>query len=360
MKTNFKVTPSPTPNKGIMFVNHQEHNRSGHMGHALVEYKPGEILAFYPNCSAEDERWKGHSGYGWMEFKRSLDGGETWSEPIIEPNSKALFDKNVGKTFMCEKAIKTDSGRIILFYLMCDMVTNGHIWEPYFLPHYAYSDDGCHTISQAGPLFDVKGRVYDALYKDGTVYVLFLADPELPGKAHSGDYDMQLYTSIDNGETFQFRSKVAFSSTKHCFYGTMSFMPNGDLIVYTYNELDEFNLKYTISHDNGITWENNRCAYFDKKIRNPQLIYYKDRYFIHGRSGQKGENAGALVLYSSTDGINWDKGIYLRLHEEGKGSGAYSNNLIVHCEDGKERLMIHSSHAYEDNKTNIIMFFVDI
>lgn len=359
MENNFKTVPENIPNDGIMFVDHQKNNRSGHMGHALIEYAPGEVLAFYPNCSAEDLKYRGHSGHGWMEYKRSTDGGETWSESIIEPNSKALFDSNVGRTFMCEKIVKTDTGRLVLFYLNCDIITNGHIWEPYFEPYYAFSEDNGETFSSAKQLFDKRGRVYDAVYRDGIIYVLFFANPELPGLAHSEEYDYLLYTSSDNGETFELRSKIPFNTMIDRFYGTMCFSPEGKLIVYTYDQKDEHNLIYIISDDNGLNWGKECKAYFKKKLRNPQLIYYKDRFFIHGRGGEEGLY-GALVLYTSPDGINWDEGYYMRYHTDGCGAGAYSNNLIVHLPNGKERLMIHSSHAYEHAKTNIIMFFVDI
>ena len=42
--------------------------------------KNEKILAFYPNCSLDE---KGHSAVGWMEYKRSVDYGETWSQPYI-------------------------------------------------------------------------------------------------------------------------------------------------------------------------------------------------------------------------------------------------------------------------------------
>ena len=37
------------PPEGNVFVNHEINGRSGHLGHALVEYEEGKILAFYPN-----------------------------------------------------------------------------------------------------------------------------------------------------------------------------------------------------------------------------------------------------------------------------------------------------------------------
>ncbi|MBQ3140982.1 MAG: exo-alpha-sialidase, partial [Clostridia bacterium] len=76
---NYTVTPSPLPNEGIMFVDHQSVGRSGHMSHALVEYKKGHVLAFYSNCSRN--RNNGHSGFGWIEYKRSADSCESWSAP---------------------------------------------------------------------------------------------------------------------------------------------------------------------------------------------------------------------------------------------------------------------------------------
>jgi hypothetical protein len=87
---SYSVTPENPPNDGILFVDHSPAERGGHLGHALVEYADGKILAFYPNCSAGSHnpeafpmagKGRGHSARGWMEFKRSLDGGETWSDP---------------------------------------------------------------------------------------------------------------------------------------------------------------------------------------------------------------------------------------------------------------------------------------
>jgi hypothetical protein len=77
---NFNITPEKPPNDGILFVEHSQMGRSGNLGHALVEYEDGKLLAFYPNCSDDN---KGHSAVGWMEYKRSLDGGETWGDANV-------------------------------------------------------------------------------------------------------------------------------------------------------------------------------------------------------------------------------------------------------------------------------------
>ena len=73
---SYKIFPENLPNEGVMFVDHQKDGRSGHMSHALVEYKKGHVMAFYSDCSGK--RNGGHNGFGWIEYKRSADGARTW------------------------------------------------------------------------------------------------------------------------------------------------------------------------------------------------------------------------------------------------------------------------------------------
>ena len=98
--STIQITPPDPPNAGLLFVDHSPKARSGHLGHALVEYEDGKILAFYPNCSGDNN---GHSAVGWMEFKRSEDGGKTWGEPEVLSYSKNLFEKQQGRTAMAER-----------------------------------------------------------------------------------------------------------------------------------------------------------------------------------------------------------------------------------------------------------------
>jgi len=113
----YDVTPKNAPNDGILFVDHSRTGRSGHLGHALVEYEGGKILAFYPNCSDDNNA---RSAVGWMEHKRSEDGGETWGDPKVLAYSKNLFDaRQKGGpgaqklSAFCEKAVLTDKGEIV-------------------------------------------------------------------------------------------------------------------------------------------------------------------------------------------------------------------------------------------------------
>ena len=63
-----------------------------------------------------------------------------------------------------------------------------------------------------------------------------------------------------------------------------------------------------------------------------------------------------LVLYTSEDGITWDEGIYIGAptYENAIGSMAYySNNLLVHCPDGRVKILIQASDPYYQARTNV-------
>lgn len=133
----YRVVPKNPPNEGILFVNHAPMDRSGHLGHALVEYEDGKLLAFYPNCSADN---KGHSAVGWMECKCSEDGGETWGQPQVLACSKKLFDAGQQAkpgtqrlSAFAEKSVLTDKGEIVLFFLVCD-ITKDTVWRRFQIP----------------------------------------------------------------------------------------------------------------------------------------------------------------------------------------------------------------------------------
>lgn len=83
----YSISPGNIPNQGIMFVDHSKQNRSGHLGHALIQCKNFDILAFYPDCSNDG---KGHSAVGWMKYKRSGDFGKTWG-----PSFDLTYSKNM-------------------------------------------------------------------------------------------------------------------------------------------------------------------------------------------------------------------------------------------------------------------------
>ncbi len=354
-KVAFRVTPPDPPNKGILFVDHSTNNRSGHLGHALVEYEHGKILAFYPNCSADHD---GHSAVGWMEFKRSEDGGKTWGKPQILSFSKELFKRAEGRTAMAEKAVLTNQGEIVLFYLICD-VSKTALWQPYWTPLFSKSADAGETWSKPKSVCPSRGRIYDAVYHDGEIRALHFAnDATVDWTGTTDDHVYELHVSSDSGRSFSKRSVLPFI-TKHRGYGSLGRLGNGDLIAFVYNRKDEHVLDYVTSADGGKTWSNVKTMNLSRKIRNPQFIAFDGNYFMHGRSGAYGEGKGHMVLYTSTDGVKWDDGIYLRMLEA--GSGAYSNSIVVGSKNGRtrNRLLIQASHAYEGSKTNVLHWWLD-
>ena len=349
----FAIEPPDPPNDGILFVDHAATGRGGHLGHALVEVEPGHILAFYPNCS---DRSNGHTGDGWMEYKRSEDGGRSWSEPVVLPYSKDVYESGENRAVMCEKAVRTAEGSILLFNFEHEN-TEAHNWrwKPITVPTCIQSNDGGHTWSSPRKVGDENGRIWDALIHEGTIYVLELFnDSRENWYGCSPKHHYSLYVSTDNGMTFSRRSILPFDIMGRG-YGTMEILPDGNLIAYVYNTKDEKNLEYVISADGGHTWSAPRQSFFAKQIRNPQMAAFRGGYVLHGRSGSYGEAdiKGHFVLYTSPDGIHWDEGRYLQIRTA--GAGAYSNNLLVHDPDGKNppRLLIQASHAYDKSKTNV-------
>lgn len=346
------ISPPDPPNDGILFVDHATAGRSGHLGHALVEYAPGRILAFYPNCSDANN---GHTGDGWMEFKRSEDGGHTWSEPEPLAYSKRVYDSGDGRSVMCEKAICTREGDILLFNLECaNLAARNFTWQPLAVPTVLRGSDGGRAWDAARPMGDEPGRIWDVLYNHGVIYVLELCnDSSIAWYGNLPEHHYALYVSADDGRTFTRRSVLPFAFMERG-YGALAILPDTGLIAYVYNQTDEKHLDYVISGDSGGTWSEPQTAFFAKQIRNPQVAAFKDGFVMHGRSGSKGDDeiCGHFVLYTSRDGIHWDDGRYLQMRTA--GHGAYSNNVLVHDPAGqRERLLIQASHAYEKAKTNI-------
>ena len=358
-----KATPGNIPNDGIIFVDHSKNHRGGHLGHALVQCANGDVLAFYPNCGAE---FMGHSGNGWMEYKRSADGGETWQEAKKLDYSYNLYSSGCGRTAMAEKAVCCDDGTVLLFLLICDMTSkplkSGDIkcWEPYFTPVVLKSTDNGETFSEAGKLTDKRGRVYDALYRDGKVFVMFFAnDAVIHYTGNLPEHEYELYVSENSGKDFHLESVLSIDPTGRC-YGTMEFLKDGRLMAVAYNSEDEYHPDYCVSEDMGKTWNEPGKLFMAKRLRNPQLVRFGNGYYIHGRSGNFGDKTlmGHFVIYYSEDAIHWDEGHYMQMR--GTGAGAYSNNIVIKMPGtDKERLYIHSSHAYEQYLTNIVSFWID-
>ncbi len=349
----FHVTPTDVPNKGILFIDRQKHGRSGHGGNCLTECRNGDVVAFYSNVSGEIE--KGHGVAGWSEYRRSEDGGKTWGEPVVVDYSKTTWDADEMYAAIVFGAGTAPDGTLIAFVSRFEK----DLWVKGWPPVYLLSHDHGQTWSEPHAL-DVDATVedvsltFDAVFTHNRqVFAVFMGG--------TNDYcygPYSLYVSSDNGETFSRRSILPFN--RENYYVTAGVLDTGDIIVYSYpyrktEPIDEYNIPYVTSADEGRTWSEVRTTHFPRAIRNPQLSRkIGDLYFLHGRSGSLSRDPRHLILYSSPDGIHWDDGTILH-HKEGGGGDAYSANEVIGKYDPtvSNRLLIQSSIAYEDGNSNV-------
>lgn len=350
----FQVIPENIPNEGITFADHESVYRSGHLSHALVEYAPGKVLAFYSNC--DPERNNGHNGYGWIEYRRSTDGARSWGEPVKLPYSVTAFE-NGEFTVSCEKAVSPGENEIVLF---CTRCINPNGWEPYLIPTVLKSTDGGETWQEKGELCSERGRIYDAIYVDGRILVLQSCNPaEKEFWIYDESQSYRIWQSTDGGESFVQQGIIPGDVMKLA-YGTMEINDKGELMVWLYNIDDEFNLNTYISSDYGRTWNNTLKSFCAKRIRNPQIAKVKGGYILHGRSGCMDYSLPMeFVLYTSEDGINWDEGIWLAKARGSGGASFYSNNLVLN-EGDRQRVLIQSSIAYSAARTNIAHWMLEM
>ncbi len=357
MNSGYDIIPHNIPNDGILFVNHRKNRRSGHMSHALVEYAKDSILAFYSNSSAAIEH--GHTGYGWIEYKRTIDGGKTWSDPTVLDYSYRSFIDGC-YNISCEKAVVTDSGVIVLFCLRNKKITR---WEPYLRPVVLRSFDNGETWSAPIPFSNQRGRIMDACYRNGVIYALeFCNDAEIKWTGNLPEHVYKLYTSVDDGLHFEERSIVPFDTFGRS-YGAMEWLSGERLITYIYNENDEFHMDCCISEDKGYHWGDPFQSFCAKRIRNPQVCNLNGTYFLHGRSGNVDASLPSnFVLYASKDGIHWDDGEFLRVTKPGEWGNAayYSNNCVTGRFGGNRRILVQASVPYCEGCVNIAHWWIDI
>ncbi len=319
----------------VLYVDNESRHRSGHMTHALAEFAPGCLIDFNANSSAE--LYDGHSTNGWVEYRISRDGGETFGAPQDLPYSVQQFEEGI-HTISVEKAVAC-GGRIVAF---CLRNTAGSLCTPWDTPTYITSDDGGESWSEPAELTPYAGRVYDAVCEDGVIYVLEFCNPDFLGT--SDEHRYRLFVSRDRGESFEERCIVPLPTEKRG-YGALLFDAEGKLHACAYNEQDEKHMDHVVSPDGGITWGAPEQCFLAKGIRNPQLALIDGVYVLHGRC-----IGGFFVLYTSRDPGVWDEGYYMA---EKPGFCYYSDNIVLRDGDGKNRLLIQYSDTYKGCCVNV-------
>lgn len=316
-----------------LYVDNKSRNRSGHMTHALAEWAPGKLIDFNSNCTAE--KYGGHSTFGWVEYRMSEDGGETYSDIYELPYSKkALFDGIYD--ISVEKAVACDDGRIVAVCLRNDADA---LCQPWDTPMTVTSFDGGKSWTDEKELCQYKGRVYDACYYNGVIYILeFCNDGTGDFCGETDEHVYRIFTSHNNGDSFEELCVVPIPTFGRG-YGSMLFDSDGKLHVYAYNKNNEQYMDHIISTDCGVTWGNPDVCYLKDGIRNPQTAQMDGVYIVHGRNAER----NGFVLYTSEDGHVWDEGSYLGREE---GGCYYSNNIILKDKNNNNRLLIQYSEMY--------------
>jgi len=344
----FQVVPDGVPNNGLLFVDHQKSDRSGHGGNCLTECRNGDIVAFYSNVSGEIQA--GHGAAGWSEYRRSEDGGKTWGPPNVLDYSKRAWEGEEVYSALVFAVTTAPNGTLIAFACRFE----GELWIKKLPPVYLMSNDQGRTWSDPYPLdtgvnVEEVSLTLDAVFvHNNQIFAVFMG-----GSAAYCDGPYTLYVSENNGETFERRSLLPFDYQN--YYVTAGVLDQGKIIVYSYpyradKVIDEYNINYVISADEGRTWSEVQTTKFARAIRNPQLSSkIGNFYFLHGRSGSLSRDPGNLVLYSSSDGIHWDDGTILHRKTFKGAYDAYSGNEVIGKYDQTvpNRLLIQSSIAYD-------------
>ena len=328
----------------VLHVDNESRKRSGHMSHAMAEFAPGKVIAFNGNCSAAI--YDGHGTFGWTEYRISEDGGETFSEPHDFPLSKKMLYDGI-HTVSVEKIVATENGRIVAFCLLNDAHA---LCEPWFDPPLVcISEDGGKTWSDGKALFPECGRIYDAVYHKGEIYVIqFCNDATINFLGNKPEHVYRLYKSADQGESFNEIAVIPTDSMGRS-YASIIFDKNENLHLYTYNVNEEHDPDHLVSADYGRTWENKGTCHLAKGSRNIQTALIDDVFILHCRGEEINRNK--LALYTSLDGYTWDEGTFID-HTD-FGTCFYSNNLLLKDKDGNERLLLQYSHSYITKCTNV-------
>lgn len=323
----------------VLYVDNEKRKRSGHMTHAMVEFAPNAFIDFNSNCSAE--RWDGHMPYGWVEYRISKDSGNTYSEAKALDYSVKSFLDGI-HTISVEKAVGCSDGTIVAFCLR-NSALDPSFCEPWDTPTVIRSMDQGETWTEPIECIPYKGRIYDALYHQGNIYVLIFCNEHFWGANEEHQY--RIYKSEDNGQTFTEVSVIPFDTLRRG-YGAMIFDVDNRLHVYAYNESDESVIDHAISNDFGKTWVVLEPCTVSKGVRNPQIAFIDGVFILHGRSA----TWDSFVFYTSTDATNWDEGT--EVIKTAPVGQYYSNN--INLKDGEGNfLLVQYSESYVRSRVNV-------
>ena len=342
----------------ISDLEHDAPGRNSHGGPVCLEYPNGQIVAWYMNNSD-------HNLDGWSEYAVSRDGGRSWDMYNRFPYSLDAYLRDLSRPAFVEAGLVTVKGTVVLFISHFEdgersmsgfmrSFDQGASWTDY------ESLDGSFVGYPVGTVVD-GGTNYIVLDSTNIEKFRNLKQEQKQRTRLTGEQLQKvidvlrgphvLYVSTNDGRTWQKRSTLPLQDEK--FYGAVTLMGNGGLLAGAYDSDDEHHFYYCISMDQGRSWSEQRKAYVDKRVRDPELAYLGGRYYLHGRSRDD-----RFVLYQSTDGVNWGSGLIVSSDEE--GPDGYSANCRIHTydDDVPDELMVLYSIIYKGRDTNEYVFFI--
>ena len=227
----FFVYPADIPNTGVLFVDRQKEDHSGHGHNSIAECRNGDVIAFYSVTGTGADNWNGHGCAGWSEYRRSTDGGLTWSTPTPFEYSKRMFEGTEMCSALVYSVVTTPNGTLVATVIHYA----NEKWEKQRAPAYFLSKDQGQTW-QGPRAFDESATVQDIAYTmdtsfvhAGEIFIVFRGG----GSNMTPGGPQTLWVSSDNGESFRQRSVLPFDDAT--YYWAAGALDHGEIIVYTYD-----------------------------------------------------------------------------------------------------------------------------
>lgn len=329
--------------------------RNSHAGPMCLQFPSGKIVAYHGNSNGHVNS----PNIGWSEYVVSEDGGRTWSKSKPFEFTYERFESEQ-YTYMEEGFVAKDGTVVVI---------PSHNYDHFLLR----SDDDGKTWQEPVLLNDLLQPQHrscqlhaTATSLDGNTQYL-LIDTARGGKR--GQHAM--YSTDDGGRSW---SLVGSDLPLHADmgYGALAVMPDGNILAAASDDRNaegQSKFNYAILNAKTQTWSEAKSTPLAKKVRDPELSYFGGRYFLQGRSGDKGDRSVDLdlnkfVLYQSDDGINWNEGVFIsndNVYHDGYSYNATIKKAFATPEnpDGiGPALMIEYSIIYTKPNTSEYCFYV--
>lgn len=280
---------------------------------------PSTIVAANGDLLLATAQGRSH-GIGVIVQSRSTDRGASWGfEGVIYDHGKR---QPGGSAYNPAYALAPD-GRLILTVQTTSADALKRSGEKAGFAGYVYliSSDHGKTYQHKGFIDPRKPKNVGAvttnlLTRSGTIYLV----------SSSYEAGCLLYTSRDNGETWQLRSAVfpRGDIAAPLWYPTLAILPDSRLYVLALARLPDLEERnYTrVSADDGRTWGAVRLAE-GISVRHPVLSWLGKTLLVHGRHTPSQD---VVLHYSLDNGQTWSP---RQIIEDYDSDGGYSSSALV-------------------------------